>query len=324
MTSVNQDNHHTGQDFDLSIVTVSYNSGERIAATIRANIAATSHLRTEIIVVDNASGDNSVDVARAAVNDSSGLVIANSENIGYGRAANQGISVARGEMCMVMNDDAVLVDGAIDQMMGALVSDESVGLVGPRMIDEEGNAMPSARMVFPGLDEEAALIRDWRSGVNRNAMYPAGTTGDPMEVAWLVGACILSRTELLRRIGGFNPIFFLYSEDTDLGRRVVELGYRNLTVPEAVCVHTGSVSTGRAFSSSAAIQRRAGGRELFYRIWYPRLVRSLVHLRRAIGTNNQPGRLFHHLPRVVWDGRSLRDHRFPPALAPAEGNAETV
>lgn len=167
--------------------------------------------------------------------------------------------------------------------------------------------MPSARINFPGPAEEWDRLRSILGGMDRKAEYPAAE--EPVDVAWLVAACVLARTDILRSAGGFNPAFFLYVEDIDLARRLRDQGHRIVTVPDAVCIHTGSVSTGSAFGRRKSIDRRADARDLYYRIWEPRPVRSLIHLRRAIGISNQPGRIRKHLPKVVWDGPSLHHLR---------------
>lgn len=297
---------------DVTAIVISYNSEERIAEAVTSHQQALAHLRGEVIVVDNASQDNSVEVARRAL--TNGRVIANEENVGYGKAANQAISEARGRACLILNDDARLDSTAVDRLLEVLFSDSSIAMVGPRILDEEGNPMPSARLTFPGPAEELDRLRSIFGGVDRKAEYPAAEK--PVDVAWLVAACVLARTDILRSAGGFNPAFFLYVEDIDLARRLRDQGHRIVTVPDAICVHTGSVSTGTAFGRRKSIDRRTAARDIYYRIWEPRLVRSLIHLRRAVGTSNQPGRIRHHLPKVVWDGPSLHHLRQIDPLPP--------
>lgn len=301
---------------DVTAIVISYNSEERIAEAVAAHQEALAHLDGEVIVVDNASQDDSVEVARRALTNG-GRVIANERNVGYGKAANQAISEARGRACLILNDDARLDSTAVDRLLEVLFSDSSIAMVGPRIVDEGGNPMPSARLNFPGPAEEWDRLKAVLRGVNRNNAYPVEE--DPTDVAWLVAASVLGKTEVLRETGGFNPAFFLYSEDIDLARRLHDQGYRVVTVPDAVCIHTGSVSTGSAFGRRQSIDRRADARDIYYRIWEPRPVRSLIHLRRAIGLSNQPGRIRHHLPKVMWDGPSLHHLRqIDPIPSPSE------
>lgn len=298
--------------FSVSAIVVSYNSGDRIVGAIRSHDAALRAFNGEIIVVDNASSDDSVSAVRSA-NVERCTVIANRDNIGYGKAVNQALRVARGDAALILNDDARISADSLEALVAALVEDDRVAMVGPRIVDEGGMSMPSARSVFPGLSEEVQRLRDLVRGVNRNALYPTPSS-EPTDVAWLVGACLLVRTHLMKRLGGFNPAFFLYAEDIDLSRRLHEYGYRVRTVPNARCIHSGSVSTSVEFGADASSKRRTSARDLYYRIWLSRPERALVHLRRALGLSNQPRRVLHHLPRVIWDGASLHHLRFPPRI----------
>ena len=133
-------------------------------------------------------------------------------------------------------------------------------------------------------------------------------------MSWLVAACVLVDTDLARRLGGFNEEFFLYGEDIDFGKRLSEYDYKSVTVPDAMCRHIGEASTSVAFSSSARTSRQIAGRSVYYRLWLPRWLRILVYLRRAFGISGQPSRMKQFLRLALWDGPSIRDRRFPPAL----------
>lgn len=303
------------QSPEVSAVIVAYKTGRDIVATIEHHRSVLGDC--EIIVIDNASGDDTASWASRALPE--GRVIANRENLGYGAAINQGLRYARAPYVLILNDDARLQPGAFRLMRQALEADDRTVLAGPRIVDATGNPMPSARFRYPGLGEEIDNV------IRRLLRLPDGypQQGDPTEAAWLVGACILAKTDLLRRIGGFNPAFFLYGEDIDLGRRLVALGYRSVTVPEATCIHMGESSTGRTWSDRARVLRRMRARDLYARIWLSRPERMLLNLRRTIGVSYQPERLFFYLPRVFYDGPSLKHLRFPPPLIedPEDGPA---
>ena len=300
-----------GGSMDVTVIIVSYNSADRIADAIEHHRRSLAGLSGEIIVVDNDSKDESVAIATDLLGP--GQVIANKDNVGYGKAANQGIATASGRSCMIVNDDAHLEPGALELLLDVLYSNPDIGLVGPRIVDVDGGPMPSARRTFPGPAEELEILSWHLRGRDRNLVYPA-TDSRPTDVAWLVGACVIGDTRTLRELGGFHPVFFLYAEDIDLCRRMKAVGLRSVTVPDAVCVHTGSVSTGAEFGWKASIDRRTKSRDIYYRMWLSRPSRMLVNLRRAIGFKNQPARLRHHVPRIVSDGGSLHKDRMPPAL----------
>jgi len=294
---------------DITAIVVAYRSAETIAATVAALETALGHLRSEIVVVDNASGDGTDRAAAAVIG--RGRVIANAENVGYARAVNAGLRVAAGRYALIMNDDARIDARSVDRLIAVLASNPDVGLVGPRIVDPAGRPMPSARFVFPGPRAEIARLLSPRR--QRGAPGPA-SSGEPAEAAWLVGACLLSPTELLRRAGGFNEAFFLYGEDIDLGRRLHALGLRRLTVPDATCVHVGGVATAREYDEDARGLRQVSGRAVYYRIWHGKAARVFVYLARIVGLRHQPFRLKTFLPLVFREGPSLHEHRFPPAL----------
>jgi GT2 family glycosyltransferase len=298
---------------EVSAVIITYNSADHVADSVTSLEKALAHLDAEILVVDNASGDDTVAIAQESLR--RGQVIANDDNLGYASAANIGLRNARGRLTLVMNDDARLEPGAIDRLIEVLDSNERIALVGPRIVDTSHQPTHSARISFPGPGEEWQRILDLIFSRDHKA-YPAEDR--PMPVRWLIAACVLGETETLRQIGGFNEEFFLYGEDIDLGRRLKELGHLSVTVPDAVCVHVGAVTTSKTYTADARTERQVRGRGVYYRLWLPRWARSLVYLRRAIGIRGQPTRLRLFAPLIVWDGPSLKPKRFPAPLSAPE------
>ena len=294
----------------VTAIVITYNSAEHVAEAVTSLESALDHLGAEILVVDNASADDTVDVAGAHLK--RGRVIANADNLGYARAANVGIRQARGQMTLVMNDDARLGQEDINRLIAVLSSSDRIALVGPRIVDANGKPTHSARNTFPGPQEEWQRLKDIFSGRDKNAYDP---DAPPTPVHWLIAACVLGKTSVLRQVGGFNEEFFLYGEDIDLGRRLMELGFQSVTVPDAVCVHVGEVSTSKTYTADERMVRQVKGRSVYYRLWLPRWLRSLVYLRRALGFRLQPARLKMFGPMIIWDGPSLKNERFPAPLA---------
>jgi len=294
---------------EVSAVIITFNSADHVADSVLSLEKALAHLEAEILVVDNASKDDTVTLARESLH--RGRVIANDDNLGYASAANVGLKSARGRLTLVMNDDARLEPGAIDRLIEVLDSDDRIALVGPRIVDTSHHPTHSARISFPGPGEEWQRLVDLILRKDHKA-YPAES--GPMPVHWLIAACVLGETATLRRVGGFNEAFFLYGEDIDLGRRLKELGYLSVTVPDAVCVHVGAVTTSKTYTADARTERQVRGRGVYYRLWLPRWVRSLVYVRRALGLRGQPARFKLFAPLIIWDGHSLKPQRFPAPI----------
>jgi GT2 family glycosyltransferase len=296
---------------DLSIIIVSYNTGPDIALSLAQLEEATTHLDAEIIVVDNDSKDDTVEVARGTIE--RGRVIATGENLGFGGGVNVGLRVARGRHTLFMNDDAVIDAESLDLLRSVLDSSPEIAMVGPEIVNEHGGAMPSWRSNYPGPREELSRVTRRLPGYRRR--MPGGN-GDPFDVAWLVGACVLADTGVLRRQGGFNPEFFFYAEDIDLSRRLRTVGYRLMTVPKARAVHIGGVATEKVYVSRERSGRQTQARTIYYRLWYSRPTRSLIYLSRAIGFTNQPWRARTYLSLAINDGPTLRASRFPKPIPP--------
>ncbi len=292
---------------ELTFITVTYNSGRDIAANLEAMEAALEPFDAELLVVDNASSDDTVSEARRVLR--RGRVLVNDDNVGFGRAVNRGLVEARGTWALIMNDDAVIDTDSIRLLIDTLSSDPTIGLVGPRIVGEDGTPAPSARYRFPGWSEEWQRLR--RLVGLADVTYPASE--EPHDVAWLVGACLLGPTDLLREVGGFNPAFFLYGEDIDLSRRLAALGYRRVSVPGAVCVHTQGVATSAVYDSGARSLRQMSGRATYYRIWFSPASLRAIQILRGIGWHGGRERLGAYL-RLAVAGSDLRHLRFPPPL----------
>lgn len=226
----------------VSFVTVNFNSGKKACALI--NSIRSSAKNFEIIVVDNASSDNSRELLeRVSGNDL--RCIYNVENIGYGQANNIGASEAIADIIVMINPDAIFRPGfVIDEFFIVNLADFNVGLVAPQIIYPDGTPQPnfahrysSIQTFVPQLLSLGKIFRwlrsrgigVWLAGILGQWLF--GTAGreylnrfeaakSSQSCAWVSGACIGMRKDTFMRVGGFDDRFFLYSEDEDLCRRV--------------------------------------------------------------------------------------------------------
>lgn len=222
---------------DLSIVILNWNVRElldRCLASLRAD-----HFMLEIIVVDNASQDDSVALVRTKY--PSVTVIANAENRGFTGGNNQGIAAAQGRYVMVLNPDTEVLGDALDQLVAYLDEHPAVGAIGPQLLNPD-RSIQSSRRRFPTL-VTAFFESTWLQGLAPKrilthytmADVPATTT---QEVDWLNGACTIFRREVFDRVGAYDAQnFFMYSEELDLCRRVKEAGWQIVYLPQAQVVH---------------------------------------------------------------------------------------
>ena len=299
---------------ELTAVLVTYNSEDGIEATITQLESSLSHLSAEIIAVDNASADNTVQILKRCLRN--GRVIALRENIGYGPGLNVGIAAARGRRVILMNDDIRFNRDCVNRLINTLDSSEEIALVGPRIVHTDGTQAPAARAYLPGWKDECARVVDFVARRRLRTSY--ATAGAPVDVGLLIAACLMGQTQVLRSLGGFNESFFFYGEDIDLCRRLETAGYRRVLDPEAVAVHHSEIATDRRYQGHIFSTKILNARDTYYRIWLSRPSRMFLNLFRAIGPSDQPLRLKFHLPRAIYDGPSVRTMRRLPALAAAD------
>jgi len=244
----------------LSTVTVSYNSQGTLPECLRSLAADTRGLAAETVVVDNASRDNTL----AAITDQFPDVrrIANTENLGFARAVNQGIAATTGEFVLVMNPDCVIRVGAIPTLIEHLRGHPNVAVVGPRLEGADGALEYSAR-TFPDamayfFNRYSLLTRLFPN--NRHSRRYLMSDWDHTsirEVDWLSGAFLLVRRSAIESVGAMDEQFFMFNEDVDWCRRMKLAGRGVVYVPGAVVVHHIGASR-KKVSTKVIVERHRG------------------------------------------------------------------
>ena len=236
----------------LSVIVLSYNTRDLTLACLRALDAAAAGLETEIIVVDNASTDNTVSCLTAEF--PRVRVIANHENVGFARGNNLGLAAASGRYRLVLNSDTVAQPGALRVLAEFMDAHPEAGACGPQLLNPDGTLQPSGRdlpslwSVFAGMSR---LYRLWRRDFYEQRGRDYTQVARVQEVS---GAALLVRREAYERTGGFDPRFFAYYEDVDWCKRLGEAGYAIYYVPHARVRHLwhGSSRQESALASRAA------------------------------------------------------------------------
>lgn len=216
----------------VSAIVLNYRSPRDTHQCVQALRDQTIADRLEVLIVDNHSNDESIGWLRARWNGVAGVrIIETSENIGYGRGNNAAFRYATGEYVLIVNPDNTLPPDALARMLQVLQTEPHAGIVGPGLVYADGSFRPSARP-FPSLLD---LFRKRLFGKAWQAQYDAdmarkrtGIHG----VDWLVGACLLLRTDFYAFLQGFDDRFFLFFEDIDLCRRCWAAGKRVLYAPD--------------------------------------------------------------------------------------------
>ena len=248
---------------ELSVVIVSYRCGALLDECLTSLEANRADVDMEVEVVDNASGDDTVEVSRrhAWV-----TTTALDENVGFARANNVAMDRARGRAVLVLNPDTVVPPGALRACLDELWRDPSVGLLTPRLIDREGRIDRRCHRGFPTLWSSfcyfTTLDRVFRGPRSRRYTMGHLPETEAADVEAVSGAFMLMPRDAMVVVGGFDEQFFMYAEDIDLSLRFIEHGYRVRYWPGVDVVHVGA-------GSNVAGQRPPAANAAYFRTMAP-------------------------------------------------------
>lgn len=221
---------------DLTIVVITHNSEAVVGDLLDSIPAALDELTAEVVVVDNASSDATV----AVVSGRGDCKVVEARNDGYAAGFNLGVASSTAtEALLVLNPDVRLQPCAVRRLWEALSAPE-VGVAAPLVRDEDGALVPSLRRE-PSLGRALGLSR---TGLDLLSEYVSGPEHYSVshDVDWALGAVLLVSRQCYEAVGGWDPSYFLYSEETDFCLRARDLGYRTRFVPDAVVTHIGGGS----------------------------------------------------------------------------------
>jgi GT2 family glycosyltransferase len=234
---------------DLTVVVVSWNVRDllrrclssifEVRRSIEDAESSSPALRTETIVVDNASVDGSVQMVRDEFPDVH--LITNDINRGFTAANNQGLAQSCGRYLLLLNPDTQIVDDALATMVGFMDANPAVGALGPQLRYPDGS-LQSSRRRFPTFSTalvESTVVQEWWTDNHiLRRYYMVDTLDDAIQqVDWVVGACLLVRRQIYEDIGGLDEGFFMYSEELDWCRRIKDRGWEVVYLPTATVVH---------------------------------------------------------------------------------------
>lgn len=230
---------------DVAVITVSYNTKELTAACVASLLASDHGVR--VIVVDNASEDGTPDHIRERF--ASVDVIDSGDNLGFAKACNLGAASVSSDFVMFVNPDATVSVDAI-RILREYADDHPLhGLYGGLISDSDGHIDISSARPLPSLwsmvcfGTGLSFVAKGSRRLDPEAMAHWDRT-TPAEVGMLSGAMLMVRRDIWEELGGFDPRYFMYAEDADLGFRAMEAGHRPICVPAAQATHdSGAAST---------------------------------------------------------------------------------
>ncbi len=231
----------------ISAIIISWNTRDLLLACLES-ISSTIHAEQEIIVVDNASQDGS---AAAALSQYPSIqLIQNTVNRGYAPANNQAIQISRGDFLLLINADAEILPGAVDQMLAFMETHPKCGVIGPRLLNSDrtlqqwtAGSLPS---LWTALQHFLFLDRILPDRGQTRGLYLRRDVRDVRRVDWVSSACFLIRTQALREVGGkLDDTYFAYMEDVALCEKMKKAGWETWYLPSANVIHHMGQSTKR-------------------------------------------------------------------------------
>jgi len=217
---------------DVSIIIVNYNNRNYLLKTLKSLFQDSSVSKYEIIVVDNASDDDSAEAVRRdfpAVK-----VIILPENAGYAKANNRGVDRASGRFFLFLNNDTEVPPDTIEKILNIKENHPHFGVIAPLIFNPDGSLQHSWGW---DLHLHTEVFLKFFAEKWSRWQYRRKKGRIKRNVNWVSGACFLIERSLYLQVGGFDERFFLYSEDADLGKRVRQLGYKIHLTSEARIIH---------------------------------------------------------------------------------------
>lgn len=224
---------------DISIIIVNYKSKEKTLACLKsiaeADMGGLSH---EIIVVDNNSEDDSVEIIKKIYPKI--RIIKSEKNLGMGGGNNLGIKTAQAEFVLILNPDTIVKKDAITILYNFIKSDKQIGIIGPKLLNPD-NTLQYSCLRFPKFHTpilRRTFLGQFTKSHLDNFLMKDCNHKEIKKVDWMIGSCLMIRKNILNKINnGFDERFFMYFEDTDLCKRAWQAGFKVVYNPLAIAIH---------------------------------------------------------------------------------------
>lgn len=282
----------------LSVVLVNYKVPQLTIEAVRSVLASGRRLdgEVEVIVLDNASGDDSMERLRTAFGAEPRVkLLESATNLGFARGNNQAITEARGDYLLLLNPDTLVGESTLDYCLTFLRTHPEAGAVGPRLINQSGAMHPECKRGVPTLWHSfCRFTRLYRLAPHSawlNGYYQGHLSPDEVQqVPVLTGAFLMMRRALYQAVGGLDERYFMYGEDIDLCYTIERAGYHNYYLPTPVLHYKGESE--QAVDKVRYEENFYGAMRLFYlkhqgESWWSRhvttpLVLATINLQRRL------------------------------------------
>ena len=220
---------------DLSIIIVNLNNIRILKECLDSVYKTTKKYTFEITVVDNGSTDGSQVMIKELFPQVK--LIKNNENLGFAKANNQGLKITAGRYSLLLNNDTIAKEGAFDRMIEFMDNHPKAGACGPKLLNIDGT-----------IQHQGSIIgkKFWRSTA-------------PVEVDFVVGACLMARKEAIDKVGLMDENLFFYNDDLDWCMSIRKAGYKVYYLPQAEVMHYGGYSNKGTFNRRIFVEGFKGG-----------------------------------------------------------------
>lgn len=269
---------------DLSIIIVNYNVKEFLQNLLHSIEKASINFSKEIIVVDNASDDGSVELINNKFPDVK--LIENKINLGFGKANNQALMMAEGEFILLINPDAIVSEDTFDKMFLFFNKHPEAGLAGCKILNSDGTLQLACRRSFPGPWTSFTKVTGLSNLFPRSRIFARYNLtyldeNNTYEVDAISGSFMMMRKEVYQQVGGFDEQFFMYGEDLDFCYRVQRAGFKVYYVHTTQIIHYKGESTKRSNLDETKVFYNA--MHLFVKKHFSSFFLVEIILRSAIG-----------------------------------------
>lgn len=243
----------------LSVIILNYNVRYFLEQCILSVREALADIESEVIVVDNNSQDDSCEMVKKKFPKIK--LIENKENVGFSKANNQGVKIAKGEYVCILNPDTAVSKDTFLKTLKFAESIENSGAIGVRLIDGTGNFLPESKRNIP--KPKVAFFKILGLNSKKHSYYANHILDrEVSEVAVLVGAFMLTKRSVYNEVGGFDEDYFMYGEDIDLSYKLMKAGYKNYYFGKTTVLHYKGESTNK---DKAYLKRFYGAMHIFYK-----------------------------------------------------------
>jgi GT2 family glycosyltransferase len=234
---------------DLSIIIVNYNVKEFLKNLLDSIHKASQSLQVEIIVVDNASDDGSVEMLKEKFPDV--ILIENKINLGFGKANNIALQIAKGKYFLLINPDTLVAEDTFIKMINFLNENQDVGMAGCKILNPDGTLQLACRRSFPNPWTAFTKVTGLSTLFPKSKLFARYNLtyldeNQTYEVDAISGSFMMLKKEVYEKVGGFDEQFFMYGEDLDLCYRIQKAGYKIYYLHTTQIIHYKGESTKRS------------------------------------------------------------------------------